>query len=128
MSYLKARFVQDSKNVVIYQSESKTAVNWLDDEDSPLLKRIAPRSPRPIPAPPEQGDTQPSKKRSGVIKVNLHDAIVHDTKVSVFHHPTDGIKYTEDDGSPLKRLAPKHHRNLPKLPKQNSSPSDTETE
>jgi len=128
MSYLKARTVHDTKNVVIYQSESKTAVNWVDDEGSPLLKRIAPRSPRPIPVPPEQDDAQPSKKRSDVVKVNLHDAIVHDTKVSVFRHPTDGIKYIEDDGSPLKRIAPKHNRPLPTPPKQDSSPSDTTTE
>lgn len=48
MKYLKAKIVHDTKIGVFYQSESKTAVRYPEDEGSPLLKRPAPRRPKPI--------------------------------------------------------------------------------
>lgn len=56
MKNLKAKIVHDRKIGVFYQSESKTAVRYPDDEGSPLLKRLAPRRPPLNPAPPEEDD------------------------------------------------------------------------
>ena len=56
MKYLKAKIVQDTKIGVFYQSESKTAVRYPEDKDSPLLKRLAPRRPPLNLAPPENDD------------------------------------------------------------------------
>lgn len=62
MPKLKARIVHDTKIGVFYQAESKTAVRYPEDESSPLLKRLAPRLPRPYPPQPRndarQSDTE----------------------------------------------------------------------
>ncbi|MCY3799850.1 MAG: hypothetical protein OXG84_18745 [Chloroflexi bacterium] len=63
MKVLKAKIVHDTKIGVFYQSESKTAVKYPEDEGSPLLKRLAPRRPPLNPAPPEEDDnTTPAKQ------------------------------------------------------------------
>lgn len=56
MKHLKAKIVHDTKIGVFYQSESKTAVRYPEDEGSPLLKRLAPRRPPLNPAPPVKDD------------------------------------------------------------------------
>ena len=62
MKYLKARIVHDTKIGVFYQSESETAVRYPEDEGSPLLKRRAPKLPKPYPSQPtkdaRQDDTE----------------------------------------------------------------------
>ncbi len=58
MKYVKAKIAQDVKNVVFYQSESETAVRYPEDEGSPRLKRLAPRTPRPYPPPPRKDPKQ----------------------------------------------------------------------
>ncbi|MCY3978677.1 MAG: hypothetical protein OXG23_11320 [Chloroflexi bacterium] len=63
MKVLKAKIVHDTKIGVFYQSESKTAVKYPEDEGSPLLKRLAPRRPPLNPAPPEEdGNSTPAKQ------------------------------------------------------------------
>lgn len=52
MKNLKAKIVHDTKIGIFYQSESETAVRYPEDEGSPLLKRLAPRLPRPYPPQP----------------------------------------------------------------------------
>jgi hypothetical protein len=52
MSKLKAEIVHDAKNVVFYPSPNR--VTYLNDPDSPLLKRLAPKGPKRPPRKPPQ--------------------------------------------------------------------------
>lgn len=62
MKHLKAKIIHDRKIGVFYQSESETAVRYPEDGGSHLLKRRAPRQPKPYPPLPRmdarQGDTE----------------------------------------------------------------------
>ena len=66
MKYLKGKIVHDLEIGVFYQSESETAVRYPEDAGSPLLKRLAPRTPRPYPPQPRkdpgQSDSEPERR------------------------------------------------------------------
>ncbi len=61
MKYLKAKIVHDTKILVVHHP-TENCVNCPEDEGSPLLKRLAPRRPKPYPPQPRKdprhGDTE----------------------------------------------------------------------
>ena len=55
MSEPKVEIVHDAKNVIFYPTPKR--VTYLDNPESPLLKRLAPRRPPLNPVPPEIDDS-----------------------------------------------------------------------
>ena len=62
MSEPKVEIVHDAMNVIFYPTPNR--VTYLDDPDSPLLKRLAPRRPPLNPAPPENDENAAPKTQA----------------------------------------------------------------